>query len=438
MKHPLAAVLVVLLLDSAHALAADGPELRMGGEVRMRGYDLKNMWTSNSSVGTDDWSVFRLRASLFARVSLERGVAGYLKITNQNFGEGVTAQQADKWEVDNQSSKLFLDNAYIDITRLFDLPFNLRVGRQDVIYGTGFVLFDGQSQFGSTSAYLDGIRAQILPWGGVSLDVLYFKDEERDRANSAHDDITLAGLYLSAPGARHPALPGSGEVYVLNRRDGKNDKDITMVGVRLARGAKSGLDYGLEGAVQRGDFVGGISQEAFGTKCEVGFRFGTLPWAPRVFAGLVWLSGDDPATEGTSERWDAFYGGWPQFGDLLAWKYINLGTANDISRYDPGYASGSTVTAEVVYSNVRIPAIGVSVRPLEKLSVEVSAAPMSVEYTAEDLPKDFGDYYQLFSAYRYSDHLGFALYGALLEPGGAFGPAPDLVHEVFWEFDLDF
>jgi hypothetical protein len=408
------------------------PELTLGGEVRLRGYDLENMWDSDSDADRDHWSLLRLRTRVSVRAELEDGVRGYVRLANQNYGEGVTT--ANEWEEDNKSSKLFVDAAWLEVERAFGLPVTARLGRQSLMYGSGFVLFDGQSQLASTATYLDGIRLRVAPRERWRLDLLYFKDQENARDDASRDDVTLTGAYLTA----EPLGAGeSAELYWLRREDQALGKDVRMLGARVAHRLACGLDLDLEGALQGGDAVPGVDHEAWGVKAEAGFRLAGLPGAPRPFLGFAGLSGDDPRTADVRERWDVFYGGWPQFGDLLAWSFLNLGPGNNIAVYDPGYADGSSLPGEVVYGNLLLPTAGLALTPVEPLTVRLSWSPVTVHEAAGG-PDDFGDYWQLGARYRYSAQLSLAVYAARIEPGAAFGPGADAQHELYWETELKF
>ncbi len=405
--------------------------VEIGGDLRMRGYDLENMWDADSDDERDHWAVFRQRARLFCRVELEQGVVGFLRVANQNWGEGVTA--AAQWEEDNKSNKLFVDAAWIDAAGLFGLPVSARFGRQSLSYGSGFVLFDGQSQLASTAMYMDGVRLRVAPDDRFDLDLLYFKDQENARDEAAHDDITLAGVYFSR---RDPDRDGSDELYALRREDQNLGRRIWALGLRTCGVQDSGLDYDLEATLQLGDSGPSRDHEAWGFKGELGYSLPELTWAPRPFVSFVGLSGDDPFTS-ADERWDVVYGGWPQFGDLLAWSYLNLGAYNRVSVFDPGYASGSSVPGEVVYGNLLLPTIGLDLHPVAGLDARLSFSPITVQESAAD-SDDFGEYYQLSARYRHSQHLSFAAYAALIDIGAAFGPDADAQHELFWETRLEF
>jgi hypothetical protein len=221
-----------------------------------------------------------------------------------------------------------------------------------------------------------------------------------------------------------------------------------MAGLRISDKLDAGaedefaLDYAGEVAYQFGKFAKfpgsqeDIDQAALGYKLDAGFKFKNVPLAPRIFANYTFMEGDDPNTD-KKERWDVFYGGWPQFGDLLAWKYVNVGAANAISQYDAKWNEGSTVGGEAVYSNLKIATLGLGFNLTAKLSADVSYSLLTVDQPDPGRDDAFGDYYQINMKYAYSPNLGFAVYGAMIDPGRAF-INDDNAYEFYWETQLRF
>ena len=198
MKKCCGLLLALLLLIPTMATAIEFDNVKFGGQIRFRGYTMDN-WFDFSDNGNpisgydDEWDMFRLKASLWTSVDVGDNITGYVKLTDQNYGENVATDFFD----DNTTNHVFIDNAYIDAKNVLG-PISLKIGRQDLIYGTGFVILDGQSQFASTSIYFDGVKASWDITDAAELDVFYMKDQENDRAEGAEDDITLSGLYLTA------------------------------------------------------------------------------------------------------------------------------------------------------------------------------------------------------------------------------------------------
>ncbi len=414
-------------------------DITMGGRVRMRGYNLQNVWTFNDDMDQDNWDVFRHKTDVWMKVNASDKVSGFIQIANQNWGEGVTS--ANNWEIDNMSNKLFVDNAYINVQDMFELPVDMKIGRQNVMYGSGFVLFDGNSQFGSTSIFLDGVKLGWKISDTITLDGLYFKDWEGNRDNASDDDITVGGGYLTNKNGW--LVGGQEELYVLNRYDQNLGKDIWMYGLRFSDKLECGFDYSLEGAIQKGDAKEDVDQDALGYKLSTGYTFTDSAMKPRLYLNYAFLSGDEDQNDDDSERWDVFYGGWPQFGDIIAWKYLNVGGLNAIANtYDPNYNELSSNGGEAVYSNVSMATLGASANLFKNFSANLSYTLMTADETVGNYDDDIGDVYQLTLKYQYSKQLAFRLYGAMFEPGDAFDTAANLYDddatEVFLEADFRF
>jgi hypothetical protein len=442
-----AVILLCVLFMATPAMALTWDQLEVGGRVQLRGYELKNFWNFNSDNEIDRWSVFRSYTSLYTKAKVTDDITGFINFANQHWGNGVGAGE-------NMDSNVFVDNAWIEANNLFNQPLTLKAGRQNLMYGSGFVLFDGQSQSGSTAIYFDGIKLGLKLGQSALLEGLYFKDQENNRSNAVEDDITLAGAYLTS---NCPVLGNTQELYLLNRRDEKlaingvqATKDIWMAGLRISDmldvGGENefGLNYSGEIAYQFGRFAefpgstaqNDIDQKSLGYKLDAGLKFKNVLFTPRLFANYTFMEGNDPGTD-DNERWDVFYGGWPQFGDLLAFKYLNVGPNNAIAYYDANYNQGSTVPGEAVYSNLKVATLGIGSNLTASLYADLSYSLLTIDQPDPGRDDDFGDYYQINLRYAYSPNLSFAIYSGLIDPGKAF-LYDDNAYEFFWETQLRF
>jgi hypothetical protein len=402
-------------------------KVTLGGRARLRGYKIDNVWDFSDAGTSDKWSVFRLYTSLWANVKASDTISGRIQISNQNWGEiGLTGENVD--------NKLFVENAYVTASSLFNLPLTATFGRQNAMYGSGFVLFDGQSQTGSTSIYFDGVKLRWDIADKFMLDGLYLKDNEGNRDDNSDDDITLRGFYFT--NTEDPFIGAKQELYALNRDDQGLSKSVCAYGYRISDKIDMGIDYSGEITIQRGDFSDTVDQDALGYKLDAGYTFKDVAIKPRIYLGYAFMSGDDPSTS-DNERWDVMYGGWPQWGDLLAFKFLNVGPLNIISSYDPTYNDHSSTGGEAVYSNIKIATIGGQAKLIEKLSVDLSYSLLTIDETTMD--DNFGNYYQATLKYQYAPPLSFSLYAAMIDPGDAFtSPNTDKAYEVFWEVDFRF
>lgn len=414
--------------------AAWTDRVKLSGQVRFRGYNLENMWTFNDNNDVDRWDTFRLKGSLKATIKASKNVTGVIQLTDQTYGNGIDDA------ADNKSNKMFLDNAYIEARNMFTLPVDLTMGRMNLIYGSGFVILDGNSQFASTSIYFDGIKMRVHMGDNMMLDGLYMKDEENSRDNRyGGDDITLSGGYFTYKNV--PAV-GKTEAYALNRNDENLTKSIWMYGARLSNKYDMGIDYSAEAAIQRGSGIYSTKwqeQKAWGTKLDLGYTFTQVDMKPRIFTNYTYMSGDDPNTSDKNEGWDVFYGGWPQFGDVLAWTFVNIGGSHALANvYD--YNKMSSTGGEAVFSNLKIIALGASANVMKDLNVKLMYQNLKFDETYAGVDDDFGDCYQATVKYTYTKELSFRLYAAILKPGDAFKTTTpqDNQQEIFLETDFHF
>ena len=58
--------------------------------------------------------------------------------------------------------EVFFDNLYVDWVRPGDLPLGLKLGRQNIMLGEGFVVMDGHPLDGSRSAYFNAVRMDVF------------------------------------------------------------------------------------------------------------------------------------------------------------------------------------------------------------------------------------------------------------------------------------
>lgn len=442
--------LCLIFLMVSPAFAIDLKDVELGGKVQLRYYDMNNVWdfyskhsADEDAANLDNMSGFRLYTSLQAKLNLSDNVAGFVKLTNQTWGSGMNMVGTSGENLgENKDDKVFVDNAYVDVNNIGCSPLSLRLGRQNMMYGSGFVMFDGQSQYGSTSLYFDGVKASLKLGDSAVLDGFYLIDQENTPsaadmypiAKYPADRIVVGGLYLTA---KCPVMGGQQEVYVLDKNDQNYGKDIWLTGLRLSDKFDFGLDYSAEIAYETGTAydtlqTGSAAQEALGYKLQTGFTFNDVYSKPRPFIGYTSFGGDDSDSKNYN-GWDVFYGGWPQFGDLLAWVYLNKVGLNNISNEGKGIDA---------YSNLNIATIGFN-NTFEAihLTTEISYSQLTLDqaYGGSD---NIGNYYQLSAKYDYTKNVSFSLYAAMINPRKAIEQAiekePNTAHEVYGEVALKF
>lgn len=252
--------------------------------------------------------------------------------------------------VDFHMDEVFVDLAYVKLTRPRNLPVTVTVGRQNIILGEGFIVIDGHPLDGSRSIYFNAARLDLHFSPARQLTAFASYIEETDnwlpvihtqRQALVEQPETGLGLYYTV---RNQSFES--DTYVVFKRRGANDAfphdaSTVCIGARLKvpLSLPSQLYAVVEGAGQLGEQAGG-DRRAIGAHGYVEHRPARrqahwyLPSLMR--AGAIYLSGDNPGTK-NREGWDPMFARWPKWSesyiytqvkeDAVAW-WTNLWSLN--------------------------------------------------------------------------------------------------------------
>ena len=238
---------------------------------------------------------------------------------------------------------VFVYQGYIETAHIGDSIFSMRFGRQEMAYGTEWLLgnqdwYDGQT--------FDGIKGIFEFTDKHRLDLFWAKLAERDTTvpgsvgspvlDQGGNDSDLFGAYFSAQG-----LGGSKvglDAYVMGLRDLGNigwavttdpDGDIVTgeglftggdlnyleaywVGVRFFRDVETGFHFSAEGTYLFGGMDGtfngddsGFDIRAWGFEGSAGFTWNT-PSHPTIKGGITYATGSS-ASDFESGDWNTFF-----------------------------------------------------------------------------------------------------------------------------------
>lgn len=262
---------------------------------------------------------------------------------------GVSGRYAvNSFELD----ELLLDNLNVRLTNAPVEGLTLTVGRQDILFGNGWLVGDGTPRDGSRTYFLDAARL-TYDWKEAKtvLNAIYVDQ-------GAASDRWLSPInaedyrnYLTEQNERALILyainkswkPAQIDAYFIYKNDEAVDA-FTPAGLRrfptsdgyiLAFGARAQVDLTdhwrarVEFAPEFGEkqlstaALGGAAAptrdlSAFGANTLVSYqikdRFNQV-----LRAGYEYLSGDDPTTSDATERFDPLWGRWPQVSELLVY-----------------------------------------------------------------------------------------------------------------------
>jgi len=411
---------VVLILALSGFVHADLENVQVGGELRVRyrghlnyengpagpgpGGSIPRMpaaWAPRRSIGSgafqsrfrfDDYGHDRHFVEMLTRLNVKADftdkVSAFVDFDSYNFwgedfrsnfvtGVDMRAATADDLE---------LLQGYIQLEEAFGLPVRLRVGRQCMKYGKGWLVGDRYASLGYTS--FDGLRATYAT-EDVSVDAWWSKLAENGTLEE-DGDVDFYGIYGTYSGVE--ALKMS--AYWMWVRDGRalkdtngtwfdeqvedlfryDDYDVTnlhTVGARLW-GETAGFDYDLEFAYQFGDagqygamFVpvggaygdDGADFDNWAADLEVGYTF-DVKWNPRVFVGGAIYTGEDNR--------DISFREW-----LSPFDRPKASVSFNRLFVDTGCRYADVVDTNGVLSNFMNLRGGVEFKPMEKIAVQL-------------------------------------------------------------------
>lgn len=326
-----------LLLASAMPFFGQSPAgehvLTWGFEQRVRNENWNNLLDFND--GTDDQrNQIRYRTRLWANVPVTNDIDIYAGLNQES-------NQIIKTRAPYRLDEIVFENLYIDFKKLFVKGLSLRVGRQNLIKGEGFLFLEGNPYDGSRSIYFNAADL-AYSWKKSKVELIGIDDPYRDRFlprihNRSKPLIEwnerAMGIYYTD--RNHSRLPW--EAYYFYKKEtndyrGPNnpqfqpDRHIHTAGARATRQFTPALSLTGEWAAQWGRQHPGVPIAAWGGYSYVKRTFGGR-FKPYVLGGWWGFSGDNPRT-GTIENFDPLFARWPKWSELYIysqWKEKGVG-----------------------------------------------------------------------------------------------------------------
>jgi hypothetical protein len=366
-----ALLLLALLLPAAapgfaqtgSPAAATAPPVAfaLGADVRFREESLHNLLDFNDAAGPadpklvtlSDAQYFRGRHRLWGQLKLRSGPRLYSRLTTEwrkYFQPYLTPQRTE----------VILDNLYLDLPRPAGLPLTLRVGRQDIMRGEGFILLEGGPGDGSRSIYHNAILLTLegakLGLGRTQVDLLAIRNPAWDefvvangptetekyrgsRKPMVENDETAFGVYATHALSKTRAL----EAYYFYKEEERPADALPRLrlhtlGARFAGSLPWQLRAAAEGAYQFGDHRAPCyavddrcgcycypKHASFGGYAHISREVIAL-FKPTLELGGIYLSGDDPADARHplpgDRSWVPLFSRWPKWSELLIYTQI--------------------------------------------------------------------------------------------------------------------
>lgn len=458
------AVAAVVLCAPAFA---EVQNVKVGGSVEVLGiiqedYDLHggdSVTTYNSTAGlgsADTASYFASITTVKVGADLTDNVQTEIELLNQRDWNDPAVGGGDT------SSEVITNLANVTLKEFFYSPLTLKIGRQNIWWGEGFIIglkqrdpgaglsadeFTGVNGFDAITATLD-----FEPWtiSGVVSKI----EEGTTKASgdvSTKDDVDLYGVNV---GYRFTQYNAEAEAYWVALHDsapgGANTgKDSThTLGLRGSMEPIQNARLSAEGAIQFGDYFTSTADRFISERDRAGwaldlrgeYTFADISWKPKVGVEYVYYSGEETEDELNGIRDDDDFGGWnPIFRgkfhsairEFHRIYYVPDMTSNDGANIDSGYTNEHQLIGDL------------EVKPLDDVTVVgrflfywFDEEPRSVllfdgTNRVGNSDSEIGQELDIQATYDYTEDVTFKLITAWFIPGDFFDdPVNDNATEV--------
>ena len=319
-------VAIFILLGSLHLGAQNNvtnkeSTIDYGFEQRVRNENWNNLFDYNDTL--DDQRVqVRYRTRLWLKAPLNKDIdfaVGVNQETNQIIMPGRPFQ----------FDEAIFETAYIDIKKLFVKGLSLRVGRQNLTKGEGFLIFEGSPGDGSRTIYFN---AAVLgyTWKKSKLELIgishprteRYLPRVHDRYKSLQDWGDQAiGAYYTDTNRADTSIEAyyfykkeTGDTRPVTNPQFQPDRHLSTAGGRLVQKFPKGWSVTGEFGYQWGGQHTNTPLAARGGYTYLKKTFGKSG-QHYVLGGYIGMSGDDPTTV-KIEGWDPIFARWPKYSEL--------------------------------------------------------------------------------------------------------------------------
>lgn len=341
--------------------------LSWGADLRLRQIFIGNVGLNDESA-TADRTFQRYRARAWGAFSPTE----QLDLSARLLWEGrhYNKPDAEDWPISGfeewYSGGILFDRLMIEATDIGGLPLSLKLGRQDIILGNGWLVLDGSPIDGSRTIYFDAARATYqVDAIDTQIDLIYL-DQSADTGrfprplNGEVEDQTEQHETGAIVYARNSALVPSMDLdgYFIYKHDRAN---LTPRNIRTNNGAPFPSPSDAGDIYTLGARADGKLAPPWSLRAEAAYQWGTrndrdldaLAFNGRVTYGLddtrdsslhlgyEYLSGDDPGS-GDDQAFDPLWGRWPQWSELMIYQWpleTRVGEATNLHRLNLGWTS---------------------------------------------------------------------------------------------------
>jgi hypothetical protein len=351
--------------------------MNWGADLRLRNEYFDNLLTLSPKNPIHEQDYFRFRGRVWASVtpvddlSLNIRLATEAREWMREAGYSPMKISGTQGKVGPDYTEGVIDNLNVAWKNAAGLPATIKVGRQDLFLGDGWLVGDGTPYDGSWTYFLDSARFTYeLKDQHTAIDVIGIMQEARDDAwlypigaeqNRYLTEQNEKGAILSIGNTSLKAANLTG--YFIYKHDDKvndpgasaslrrtsDNADIFTIGGRVTGTLSDNWKYSAEGAYQFGEkqdaavqFPAPVVPTDYRTINAFGFN-SKLTYMVKdklnnqLGLSFEYLSGDNPNTRG-DEMFDVLWGRWPRWSEIGLYSYAaetRIGQEANLIRFGP-------------------------------------------------------------------------------------------------------
>ena len=328
MKQRITLCIFVLLSLSANAQTVEnGRQFEFGFEQRTRNENLNNVFDFNDSLDDELIHVrYRTRAWMKAPFG---GKLDLVVGLNQETKQILTPDRPFRFD------EAIFETAYLDFKEFLTKGLSLRVGRQNLMRGEGFLLFEGTPGDGSRTMYFNAaVLAYAFKKSKIELMGISNPRTDRylprihDRFRPIYDwNESALGAYYTDGNFDRTSLEAyyffkreTGDLRPATNPQHQGDRSLSTAGGRIVRKLPDGWSLTGELALQWGRQHPNLTVAGRGGYAYVKRTFGA-GGRHYLLGGYIGMSGDDPSTPERIEDWDPLFSRWPKYSELLIYSF---------------------------------------------------------------------------------------------------------------------
>jgi len=263
--------ITITLLSSNLLFAQD--KIEVNAQIRPRlQVDNKDF---NSSTGANSFT--ELRSRLGVTFSASKNLSGFVQIQDSRLFGSEPSTLSDTKNLD-------LHQAYFDIKEIFKLPFNLKIGRMELSYGSQRLI--GAVDWHNVGRSFDGSVLKLIT-KSVDVDFIAARTNE-----SGLTSDTLDNFLFSAYGSLKIFEGYKIQPFIIGETRVHANFNRFTIGLFVGDGNKVGFSNELDAAYQLGTQMKDVSISAHMATYNLKFTFDTKV-KPMIGAGAAFLSGDN-------------------------------------------------------------------------------------------------------------------------------------------------